>query len=224
MKNYSATAVPLWWAIDTTVSPLRHLGRLVRPEMLRLFTLEHGAVAYRADFALYTCATASLFAGLLFWSPHAHWLQSCALVTTGLLSWTLVEYVMHRFILHGLEPFCSWHAAHHARPTALIFTPTLLSASLIGVLVFMPAVLCGSIWQACALTLGVLAGYLAYTVTHHATHHWRARSTWLRRRKGWHARHHHLTGGCYGVTSGIWDYVFSTNVFPTIRQAEQGRL
>lgn len=178
--------------------------------MKRLFTLEHGVWAYRADFALYTCATLSLLAWLLIGSPHAQWLQTCSLTVAGLLVWTAVEYGMHRFILHGVEPFRSWHAAHHARPTARIYTPTVLSASLIALLVFLPALLWGTFWQACALTLGMLAGYLTYAVTHHATHHWRARSVWLRRRKLWHARHHQATVGCYGVTSPFWDYVFAT--------------
>lgn len=190
----------------------RRTRMLGSPNTLRLFTLEHGVAAYRADFALYTGATVSLLAGLLLGSPPAQWLQTSALVAAGVLGWTAVEYGMHRFVLHGMEPFRRWHAAHHARPTALVFTPTVLSASLIGVLVFLPALLWGSIWPACALTLGVLAGYLAYAVTHHATHHWRARSAWLHRRKGWHARHHHATTGCYGVTSGFWDHVFATAV------------
>ena len=86
----------------------------------------------------------------------------------------------------------------------------MLSASLIFVLVFLPAWLLGNTWSASALTLGVLTGYLAYAVTHHATHHWRGNSAWLKRRKHWHAQHHHRTGqpGCYGVTSGFWDHVF----------------
>jgi sterol desaturase/sphingolipid hydroxylase (fatty acid hydroxylase superfamily) len=68
------------------------------------------------------------------------------------------------------------------------------------------------LWRACALTLGVVAGYLAYAVTHHATHHWRADNLWLQRRKRWHALHHHDKEAprCYGVTSAIWDHVFGS--------------
>jgi cyclopropane-fatty-acyl-phospholipid synthase len=58
----------------------------------------------------------------------------------------------------------------------------------------------------------VLAGYLAYTVTHHATHHWRGESAWLLRRKQWHAQHHHRSAqpGFFGVTSGFWDGIFGS--------------
>ncbi len=177
----------------------------------KLFTLEHGVAAYRADFALYACAAAFLLALLLFRSPHGQWLQTCVLVLAGLAGWTVVEYGLHRFILHGLEPFRSWHALHHQRPAALILTPTVFSAALIVVLVFLPSSLLGTVWQACALTCGLLLGYLAYTVTHHAMHHWPARNDWLRRRKLWHARHHHGAAAiCYGVTSPLWDHVFAS--------------
>jgi cyclopropane-fatty-acyl-phospholipid synthase len=68
------------------------------------------------------------------------------------------------------------------------------------------------VWQACALTLGVVTGYLAYSVTHHAIHHWRGDNVWLLQRKRWHALHHQDVelAGCFGVTSGIWDHVFGS--------------
>ena len=129
----------------------------------------------------------------------------------GLVSWTLVEYVLHRFVLHGVQPFKRWHGAHHERPTALICAPTILSATLIALLVFLHAMLLRDWWQACALTLGLLVGYLAYAVTHHAIRHWPANSKWLKHRKRSHGLHHHLRQpGFYGVTSGFGDEVLRT--------------
>tara|TARA_R110002074_G_scaffold90763_3_gene198817 strand:+ start:1632 stop:1898 length:267 start_codon:yes stop_codon:yes gene_type:complete len=77
-------------------------------------------------------------------------------------------------------------------------------------LVFLPAlVLSGNLWRACALTLGVLVGYLFFSITHHAIHHWSADSAWLKQRKRWHAQHHVTRqSGCFGVTSAFWDHVF----------------
>jgi len=180
---------------------------------MRVFTLEHSRTAYGADIALYGSAVLALAAFLLLASPHSQWLETAAVTAAGLASWSMIEYVLHRFILHGLQPFKRWHAEHHHRPTALIFTPTILSATLIAALVFLPALMLGNVWRACALTLGVLMGYLAYTVTHHATHHWRAGNGWLRKRKQWHALHHHQVerAGYYGVTSGFWDRVFGSD-------------
>ena len=180
---------------------------------LRLFSLEHSRAAYFADFAFYAGAVLVLTTALLAGCPRAQWLEMAGLTLAGLVSWSAIEYILHRFVLHGLQPFKSWHAVHHQRPTALICTPTALSALLLALLVFLPALLLGSLWRACAVTLGVLAGYLAYTVTHHATHHWRGESAWLMRRKQWHAQHHHriTQPGFFGVTSGFWDGIFGSS-------------
>ena len=176
---------------------------------MSLFTLEHSKAAYVADFVLYGFAVVMLAAFLCVDAPAGAWPQLVSLALVGLAAWTAIEYVLHRFVLHGLQPFQAWHAEHHRRPTALICAPTVLSAALITTLVFLPAWALGNVWNACALTVGVLAGYLAYAITHHATHHWRADNAWLRRRKRAHALHHHLDApGCYGVTSAFWDHVF----------------
>ena len=181
---------------------------------MALISLEHSRAAYSADFAMYGGAVALLGSFLVWDGPRVLWPEMSALALAGLLGWTLIEYVLHRFVLHGLQPFKSWHAEHHLRPTALICAPTVLSGVLIFTLVFLPALLLGSLWRACALTLGVLTGYLAYAVTHHATHHWRGENAWLKQRKHWHARHHHAAEkpACFGVTNTFWDRVFSTRV------------
>lgn len=177
-----------------------------------LLSLEHSKAAYVADFVLYGAAVLALSITLLA-VPAARTPAVAALVLAGVAGWTLLEYVLHRFVLHGLRPFSDWHAAHHARPAALICAPTLLSAGLIAGGVFAPAWMLGTAWQASALTLGVLAGYLAYATTHHAVHHWRGHGPWLLARKRWHARHHQPrvgTAPCFGVTSGVWDRVFGS--------------
>ena len=170
-----------------------------------LFSLEHRKAAYRADFALYRIAVALLAGFLLAGSPDGQSPEIAAWALADLAGWTAIEYALHRFVLHGLRPFSRWHAAPHQRPMALIV-----------MLVFLPALLLGGLWRACALTLGVLAGYLAFSVTHHATHRWRTDKAWLKQRKHWHALHHNMGDpGCYGVTSAFWDHVFGS-----IRRAE----
>lgn len=175
---------------------------------MNLFALEHSRGAYRADFVLYGAAVIVLGGALVLVQPLATWPVP---VLLGLASWTLIEYAMHRFVLHGLQPFKDWHARHHERPMARIASPTILSAALIFTLVFLPAFALAGGWRAGALTLGVLIGYLGYAVTHHATHHWNIDNAWLRRRKRAHALHHHLVRpGHFGVTSSFWDQVFGS--------------
>ena len=177
-----------------------------------LLSLEHSKVAYRADFALYGTAVAGLAAYLWLATPAPQRLAVAGWVLAGLAGWTAIEYAMHRFVLHGMPPFRAWHALHHARPTARIGAPTLLSGSLIVGMVFLPLWILESLSLACAFTLGVLAGYLAYAVTHHAVHHGRYGGNWVLRRKRWHAQHHQAGHRrCYGVTSSFWDRVFGTD-------------
>lgn len=182
---------------------------------MNLFTLEQSKTTYGADFVLYGIAMVGLVA-LLLAAPRQYGLENVALALGGLLSWSAIEYALHRFVLHGLRPFSRWHAEHHLRPTALICSPTILSAILVVMLVYLPALALGGIWRACALTLGVLTGYLAYSITHHATHHWHAENAWLKERKRWHALHHHIEESrcCYGVTSAFWDHVCGTDPGP----------
>ncbi len=126
-----------------------------------LFSLEHSKSAYLADFALYGAAVLLLAAFLLLAGPRERQLEIAAFAWVGLVSWTVIEYALHRFVLHRLPPFSRWHAEHHQRPMALICAPTVLSAGLIAALVFLPALVLGNLWSACALTLGVLGGRLA---------------------------------------------------------------
>ncbi|MDY0749032.1 sterol desaturase family protein [Paucibacter sp. R3-3] len=176
-----------------------------------MFALEHSKAAYWADFAIYALAIGGTAISLPMLGPRAQWMQMAGSAALGLAAWPLIEYLVHRFILHGMEPFRTWHLHHHDRPTALISSPTALSATLIAVLVFAPAAATTTFWRASALTLGVVIGYFGYAVCHHSTHHWRSRGEWLKERKRWHAIHHRASNGlCYGVTFTLWDRVFGT--------------
>ena len=97
-----------------------------------LFSLEHSKAAYRADFAIYLSAVVALALFLAVEAPPERWWATVALTVAGLISWSAIEYALHRFVLHGLQPFRGWHEAHHDRPSALICAPTVLSAGLIG--------------------------------------------------------------------------------------------
>ena len=193
-----------------------------------LFTLEHSRTAYRVDFALYGLISLAMASALLLASPAGSGAALAAWALTGLLAWSPAEYLLHRFVLHGVPPFNRWHDEHPRRPTALIGSPTLISVSLFATLVAAPAGWLLGAWPACAMTFGLLTGYLAYGLTHHATHHavpgLSRRGGWLARRRRWHALHHQahrassrgataepgLPAGHYGVSSALWDHAFGT--------------
>ena len=193
-----------------------------------LLTLEHSPTAYRLDFAFYGLLSLAMASALLLFHPAGSAGLLAAWAVAGLLAWSPVEYALHRFVLHGLRPFSRWHDEHHRRPTALMGSPTWITLALFAGLVALPAFWLVGAWPACALTFGLLTGYLAYGLTHHATHHvvggFIRRNAWLVKRRRWHALHHQahrpssadspagprLKPGHYGVSSALWDHVFGT--------------
>ena len=83
--------------------------------------------SYYSDFFIYPIVCVGWSAASLRgvgWAGAAEWF--CALVT-GVVLWTLLEYVLHRIALHRMAYFSPMHGAHHSSPLALIGTPTWLS-------------------------------------------------------------------------------------------------
>ena len=179
---------------------------------MSLFKLEFSKTTYIADFAVYLLTPFFVFWVLLHFGPHSEWPRIIISIAIGFISWTLLEYVLHRFVLHGIEPFQHWHEQHHLRPYALIGTPTVFSLILILVGIFLPAWFISGIWLGTGLTLGIVIGYAVYMWIHHAEHHWRANVLWFKRRKRLHAIHHHgRSASNFGVITSFWDRVFGTH-------------
>jgi sterol desaturase/sphingolipid hydroxylase (fatty acid hydroxylase superfamily) len=180
-----------------------------------ILRVEHSRVAYWADFGLYAVTIIVLVIFLFTSDKKIGYLQMGSFLTLGLVAWTFLEYAIHRFVLHGIEPFKTLHYEHHLRPRALILAPTLLTITLIALLIFTPAFLLTSALPASAITVGLLIGYFGYAITHHAIHHWSmnwlGNSGWMRTLKRRHAVHHMQSFPTnYGVTSLFWDRAFGS--------------
>lgn len=165
-------------------------------------------LTYFAEFFLFP----PLISILLLATLRGHlelWLTSYAL---GVVTWTLVEYLLHRFIFHHLPVLSDLHERHHHRPLELIGTPAWVSvcASVLGFAV--PLYLLVGAEPAAALTSGLMTGYLAYVFVHYATHHFEVQpDSYLYRARLRHAAHHYRGGEAnFGVTTGFWDQVFGT--------------
>ena len=192
---------------------------------MSLLSLEHSSTAYWADFGLYALLCMGSAATLLSAGPAGFDMALLLWVMSGIAVWSLLEYLLHRYVLHGIAPFSHWHAQHHLRPRALIASPITLSLSLFLTMGTLPAWWLLGIWPALALTLGLMISYLAYGLTHHATHHrspdWIRHSAWLSQRRICHAMHHaahnieargEVCKPChFGVSSSIWDVVFGSS-------------
>lgn len=178
-----------------------------------LVSLEHSPLARRADLLAYGVAIAALGGWALLRHGPGWGGATLAGLLAGLIAWTLIEYAVHRFVLHGVPPFKGWHAEHHRRPGAAIGLPTVFSGGLFVAFVFAPAWWLGGLLPARDFTLGVLTGYLGYALVHQGVHRPLSGRRWLAGRQRWHARHHGAAaapGQAYGVTTGFWDRVFGT--------------
>jgi sterol desaturase/sphingolipid hydroxylase (fatty acid hydroxylase superfamily) len=179
---------------------------------------------YYADFVIYAVLLATACTGAM-WCNEANgraiWLLTALF---GVLSWTLVEYILHRFVLHRIPVFALMHGAHHQVPLAFIGTPTWLSLGVIGALVFLPAWALGTLVTASGLAAGLMAGFLWYGIIHHAIHYRRPRmiARRLLRASRRHARHHCAQqAGNYGVTTAFWDRVFGTTLNADAERSSQ---
>jgi sterol desaturase/sphingolipid hydroxylase (fatty acid hydroxylase superfamily) len=143
----------------------------------------------------------------------------------GLFLWTLAEYLLHRFVFHfrpktpRMERITFlFHGVHHAQPqckTRLVMPPV-VSIPLASLFYGAFWLIAGNLFHSPAwvnpLMAGFITGYLAYDLTHYATHHFAMRSGYAKYIKRYHIMHHYKNpDGLYGVSSPIWDYVFRTN-------------
>jgi sterol desaturase/sphingolipid hydroxylase (fatty acid hydroxylase superfamily) len=170
-------------------------------------------LGYYADFFISLALIAGLaFAALIEGTLHQG-MQWVVCFLSGFLVWTFLEYLVHRVLYHSVPYFEELHDAHHAEPNAYIGAPPIIGIVLLLLLFFVPA-LAISFVAASGVTSGVLAGYMAYMLIHHAAHYWNLPpSSWLYRLRRHHALHHHRDDhGNYGITTSFWDYVFGTSL------------
>ena len=167
---------------------------------------------YYADIVIYPMIVTALavaeFSSISAAVPY-HWLATCGV---GLMSWTLIEYIIHRFVFHVVPPALQMHLDHHAEPGATIGTPIWLSAAAFALGGFLPIWSYSGFETASGGLAGLLLGYIWYVVVHHAVHHWRIEPTsWLYTAKLRHTTHHYRSDDCnFGVTTGFWDWMFGT--------------
>lgn len=134
------------------------------------------------------------------------------LVLAGAAAWTLLEYLVHRFVFHRHGVGQRLHQLHHDHPSdpdaerSSLTTPLLVCP--IGFLLIGAA----GVEDGSAIFAGLLSGYLAFIVVHYAVHRWPiGPNSWLYQAKMRHLTHHCFENCNYGVTTIFWDLVFRTN-------------
>ncbi len=148
--------------------------------------------------------------------PATGGISSQLLLAIGIGAWTLLEYVLHRWVLHFVEPFHRWHVEHHLHPDVPIRIPVWFSLILLLPLVGLPPLLGSLTGPAAAWALGVLIGHLAQETVHNRLHRPTVPGqSWLARRWREHNFHHQNDETvAFGTLTAFWDRVFRTSVSP----------
>ncbi len=129
----------------------------------------------------------------------------------GLLSWTLSEYFLHRYVYHAWSSFLSvGHAFHHKNPSALIGVPWYLTTVILLALFALLSVFFRTSILGVVMGFNWL-GYIFYCMCHHGSHHWNTGLGWLEKMKRHHLAHHGHPEFNWGFTTTFWDLVFRTH-------------
>lgn len=138
----------------------------------------------------------------------------------GAATWTLLEYVIHRWGGHDRRfrrtPFGIEHVRHHSEGN--YFAPTwkkVVAAAIVGAVIIGIASLVADIEVAAAFTGGLLVCYAAYEWLHRREHTHAGIGAYGRFVRRHHFHHHFVdTRTNHGVTTPVWDLVFGTYATP----------
>jgi sterol desaturase/sphingolipid hydroxylase (fatty acid hydroxylase superfamily) len=166
---------------------------------------------------------------LLYWSVAntalPAWL-TIALFFTGMVFFTWVEYLMHRYVFH-MEVYNQSreklqyviHGVHHEYPKdkTRLAMPPLLSITISTILLLILRVVMGD--YVFAFLPGFLCGYALYLSAHYVIHAYQPPRNFLKYLWVNHGIHHYKNGEMvFGVSSPLWDYIYGTMNRPIKRK------
>lgn len=189
-------------------------GRLFKNPVLEMLSRTSPAITLIAYTPIIIF---SIYLSIFYFNFQAGYLV--ILFMTGLLSWTLLEYLMHRFFFHFITDHkivqrfhYIIHGVHHNYPKddGRLFMPP-LPGYIIATIMFLCLYL---ILQTHSIPFfgGFLTGYMAYVFVHYAIHKYKKPKHKLGKLIWDHHNLHHFKypDKAFGVSSPLWDYVFGT--------------
>jgi sterol desaturase/sphingolipid hydroxylase (fatty acid hydroxylase superfamily) len=158
---------------------------------------------------------------LLYWTVTRKLLPvstTVGLFFFGLLLFTLVEYLIHRYVFHMAptskrkeELAYNFHGVHHEFPKDKdrLAMPPLVSATIVTLLFLILRYTIGV--YVFSFLPGFVIGYCAYLGVHFIVHAYQPPKNFFRHLWINHGIHHYKDDErAFGVSSPLWDYVFRT--------------
>jgi len=187
--------------------------RMFKSDFLEAFSKVHYTVPlYIFIPVIGYCIYRSTQTDLQFW-------QYPLVMLAGIFIWTLVEYVMHRYVFHfelpgkwGARLHFVIHGVHHDYPSdrmRLVMPPSLsIPLALLFFFLFKWLIPDIYLWMFFAT---FLVGYLFYDIGHYAMHHFNFKSGFFKKLKQHHMLHHYQDPDKgFGVSSPLWDLIIGS--------------
>lgn len=163
------------------------------------------------------------------------YLQTGVFWIIGYCIWTLVEYLLHRFLFHldsflpdnsiALTTHFLLHGIHHYLPMdryRLVMPPAMFVVLATPFWKLAHFVFFWNWYVATAVYSGGIFGYICYDLTHYFLHH-KKLPGYYQELKKYHLEHHFMDyENGFGVTSRFWDRVFGTVLVRPNRTAAKG--
>lgn len=187
----------------------------------RLYPLTAFYTTYCLVVALAACLSSHPWVGVAFYLG-------------GIPVWSLVEYLFHRYVLHGrfppgqglirrflherLDPL---HWEHHERPLDGRHISGELRDLLPLFFVAAPVSFLFPVYTLPALLAGVVQSYVGEEWLHYLLHFAKSRNPFFRYLKRYHLYHHSPRGmeNGFGITSELWDVIFDTQYPKPVRES-----
>ena len=147
-------------------------------------------------------------------------LQILMWLALGLVTWTIVEYLLHRFVFHyhptsefGKKIHFIFHGIHHDYPRdrlRLVMPPSVsIPLATLFFLLFRTFIPMPQLY----IFFGAfLTGYLIYDMFHYAIHHMEVKGKLWNVLKTHHLKHHYNDPNKgFGVSSPLWDVIVGSN-------------
>jgi len=193
------------------ISNSKDTVRMFKSDFLESLSKIHYSVPIYLYFPVIVfCMIKSFLVGV---NPLAFFL----LFGVGLVVWTFVEYIMHRYVFHfvpkskmGLRLHFIIHGVHHDYPNdarRLVLPPAVSVPLAIGFYYLFRLILGPEyLWSFFG---AFLLGYLVYDIGHYAMHHYNFKNRIFKKIKDHHMLHHYKDQDKgYGVSSPLWDKIF----------------
>jgi hypothetical protein len=158
---------------------------------------------------------------------------AAAFLVAGVATWTLLEYAVHRYVLHGPFPdgpgvvqhtlhrrFDHLHVEHHQRP----WDGNHINGSIQDTLPFVIGLGVLASWAPVntlpVFLVGLVQSYVVEEWIHHSVHYYNFNSRYFRYIRRHHLYHHSRHGSrlAYGLTSHVWDVAWGTPADRTLRE------